>query len=363
MNSVRRFTLSALFATLCNIIPTHAITAESQYNQIIEAGQTGKGFAVVIGIDQYEKAPLLKYAVADAKAVEDHLVQSGFEVSALYNERATRQAILKELGDKLVRSMDENDRVVVFFAGHGETYKAKGGKRTGYLLPVEGEPSLLSSTAISMGVIKELADAIPAKHILFLVDACYGGIAGITFRGLPATGSEYFHQITKERGRQLITAGGADQQVIESPDLSHSVFTHFLIEGLAKGLADLNQDGIIPASELYNYLDSRVFNAAKLKGFNQRPEIWALSAERGEFVFFTKEVRGFPGGQPSTETKERQSIFDALVQTEGELKRLEEQEQLLKDRRRLARLQQQVDEKRRMLERTVRRSSDRKAHV
>nr|MBI3612803.1 hypothetical protein [Nitrospirota bacterium] len=64
----------------------------------------------------------------------------------------------------------------------------------------------------------------------------------------------------------------------------HSVFTYYLLEGL-KGLADLNDDGIIPASELYSYLDGRVFSAAQMKGHTQRPELWSLAAEKGEFVF------------------------------------------------------------------------------
>lgn len=349
-----------LILLICLYNPTTSISSSTDMSgKTFGSNQTGKAFAIVIGIDQYEKAPLLKYAVADAKAVEDLLVQQGFEVAALYNERATRQTILKELGDKLARTVGEQDRVVVFFAGHGETYKVKGGSKMGYLLPVEGEPNFLSSTAISMGAIKELADAIPAKHILFLMDACYSGIAGIGFRGLPYTGPDYFHQITRERGRQLITAGGADQQVIESPELSHSVFTHYLIEGIEKGSADLNEDGIIPASELYSYLDSRVFNYAKLKGHNQRPEMWALSAEKGEFVFFTTSRTANSGGQTPAGKDQRQSILDALIQSEDELKKLEEQEQLRHDMRKLAELQQQIDEKRKKLERTVRRSSDR----
>jgi formylglycine-generating enzyme required for sulfatase activity len=351
------FSLVLLTVVIGNTIASNA-RAELEPTITLGTSQIGKGFAIIIGIDQYERAPLLKYAVADAKALEDLLVQQGFEVTALYNERATRQTILKELGDKLVRSVGETDRVVVFFAGHGETYKAKGGSRMGYLLPVEAEPTLLSSTAISMGTIKELADAIPAKHILFLMDACYGGIAGIGFRGIPSTGPDYLLQITKERGRQLITAGGADQQVLESSELSHSVFTHFLIQGLENGLADLNQDGIVPASELYSYLDSRVFTAAKLKGYNQRPEMWALSAEKGEFVFVATNRTGSPNRASSSEKDERQVIIAALVQAEEELRRLEGQEQLLRETRKLEKLRKQIDERRTRLERTVRRSSD-----
>jgi len=247
--------------------------------------QFGKSWAVVIGIDEYEKAPRLKYGVADAKALTTALTQQGFQVTTLYNQQATKAAIERELGDKLVDRVGEQDRVVIFYAGHGETKTAKGGKTMGYLLPVQGQQDALSETAISMGRIKELADALPSKQVLFLVDTCYGGIAGQQFRStLPPMTVAYLRQITQERGRQLITAGGPDQRAMESPEWGHSVFTYYVLEGL-KGLADLNADGIIPASELYSYLDSRVFSAAQMKGHTQRPELWSLAAEKGEFVF------------------------------------------------------------------------------
>jgi len=248
--------------------------------------QFGKSWAVVIGIDDYEKAPRLKYAVADAKAMAGVLRQQGFQVTELYNRQASRRAIESELSDKLVDRVGEQDRVVIFYAGHGETKTARGGKTMGYLLPVEGQMGALGETGVSMGRIKELADALPSKQVLFLVDVCYGGIAGQQFRStLPPMSVAYLKQITRERGRQLITAGGSDQQAMESPEWGHSVFTYYLLEGLGKGHADLNDDGIIPASELYSYLDSRVFSAAQMKGHTQRPELWSLAAEKGEFVF------------------------------------------------------------------------------
>lgn len=250
------------------------------------AEQFGKSWAVVIGIDDYQKAPRLKYAVADARAMANVLRQQGFHVAELYNRQATKAAVEGELSDKLVDQVGEQDRVVIFYAGHGETKTVKGGKTMGYLLPVEGQQEALGQTAVSMGRIKELADALPSKQVLFLVDVCYGGIAGNQFRStLPPMSVAYLKQITRERGRQLITAGGPDQQAMESPEWGHSVFTYYLLEGLGKGLADLNDDGIIPASELYSYLDSRVFSAAQLKGHVQRPELWSLAAEKGEFVF------------------------------------------------------------------------------
>jgi hypothetical protein len=50
-------------------------------------------------------------------------------------------------------------------------------------------------------------------------------------------------------------------------------------------LADLNEDGVIPTSELYTYFDQRAYAAAHLLGHTQRPQFWSLTAEQGEFVF------------------------------------------------------------------------------
>ena len=89
----------------------------------------------------------------------------------------------------------------------------------GYLLPVDGEVDDFAGTGISMGLIKELADALPSKHVLFVVDSCYGGIAAQSFRSTTQskTTADYIRLITRERGRQIITAGGADQEASGSP--------------------------------------------------------------------------------------------------------------------------------------------------
>lgn len=244
--------------------------------------QYGRAWAVVIGVNEYgTDIPRLKYAVPDATAVGDLLEKQGFTVARLFDRQATRNRILEVLGDELPLKVKPNDRVAIFYAGHGETKSVEGAQEMGYLLPVDAERTRLHRTSISMGEIRQLASLLPAKHVLFLVDVCYGGIAGQQFRSLPAQTSAYLRQITRERGRQLITAGGPGQQVVEGPQWGHSVFTYYLLQGL-NGLADLNGDGIIPASELYAYLDGRVPAAADNQ---QRPELWSLAAEKGEFVF------------------------------------------------------------------------------
>ena len=95
-------------------------------------------------------------------------------------------------------------------------------------------------------------------------------------------------------------------------------------------------------TELYAYLDERVFGAASLKGHEQRPVMWTMAAEKGEFVFFTsaKGAAAPPTPVPGV----------ALSQAEQELKALEEQEQQVAEQKKLAAIQQQIEEKRKRIE-------------
>lgn len=335
---LRVYVLSTCLCALQLLCVSPVVAAASERGVVIKgidgkstadfvAERTGKAWAVVIGIDQYRHVPKLTYAATDAKSIAGLLKQQGFDVVSLYDGAATRQAILHELGDQLPGRIGEHDRVVIFYAGHGETRKFGGGTTMGYLLPVDGEATSLSGTAIDMGLIQSLAQALPAKQVLFLIDACYGGIAGQRFRSVAPVTEAYLRAITREKGRQLITAGGADQQAVEGARWGHSAFTYYLIEGLGKGLADLNEDGIIPATELYAYLDQRVYAAAQLLGHTQRPQLWSLTSDQGEFVFLpSQRPRVTAHTKPSTpETSADVAALHAeLERVKAELKKVME---------------------------------------
>src|SRR5262249_18324134 len=83
-----------------------------------------ESWAVVIGINDYQSWPKLRYCVNDANSVEDVLISKfGFKKSnviKLLNKEATREAIVAALGDKLSdpNKVGREDRVFVFFAGH-----------------------------------------------------------------------------------------------------------------------------------------------------------------------------------------------------------------------------------------------------
>ncbi len=135
-----------------------------------------RSHALVVGIDAYAALPPLQTASHDAKATAQYLTDSlGFEVRLLCDSDATRDAILGYLIDDLAKT-GPDDRVLVYFAGHGVTRRAADGSEIGLLLPVGFDPEHYSS-AIEMDHLVDQSKYIPAKHILFVLDACFSGLA------------------------------------------------------------------------------------------------------------------------------------------------------------------------------------------
>jgi hypothetical protein len=247
-----------------------------------------KSWAVVIGINNYSLKKgwkPLPYAVNDAKAVKELLINHmGFSedhIITLYDNRATKKEIERLLGDELPSKVKPDDRVLVFFSGHGDTRKARRGD-IGYLVPVDGDSKSPHATYLAMNQIQNFSDLIPAKQVLFIVDACYSGIAGIIFKGKKEEETRKQVEVfIKSGGRQVLTAGTSDEKVTMSKKWNnHSIYTYYLLAGL-KGAADYNSDGVISTRELQVHLDTMVPRES-----NQHPQMFNLGSGEGNFIFY-----------------------------------------------------------------------------
>jgi peptidoglycan/xylan/chitin deacetylase (PgdA/CDA1 family)/uncharacterized caspase-like protein len=276
-----------------------------------------ESWAAIIGIDDYANWQKLQYAVHDAMGVKDLLIQKyGFKpdhVFTLLDAQATRQNILSLLGDKLGGAMVQHeDRVLVFFAGHGATRKLASGRELGYIIPADADLTDLEGSAISMTNFQDISEAIPAKHVLFVMDSCYSGLA-LTRGGMPAFTQNYLNEISRREARQMFTAGGADQQVADNGPNGHSVFTWTLLQGL-DGRADLNGDGVITATELAAYVAPAVSALS-----HQTPEFGNLpGTEGGDFIFNLKHDTEFLN-------EDSAQLDDQAIKVNAELEKLRSQ--------------------------------------
>lgn len=224
--------------------------------------------ALVIGIDQYAHTSPLEYAVSDADEFRQTLIDSlGFaadDITYLTNETATRQAILRAFLRFTHEDIDVDERLIVFYAGHGHTRSGSRGE-IGYLVPHDADMADFS-TFIRWDDFTRNSELVRAKHILFIMDACYGGLA--LTRSIGPGGARFLKDMMLRHSRQVLTAGKADEVVADSggPLPNHSVFTGHLLEGMRGKAA--SDDGVVTAAGLMAYVYNRV---ATDKNSNQTP--------------------------------------------------------------------------------------------
>ncbi len=240
-------------------------------------------WAVVIGIDKYPNvAPPhdLEYAVQDARGVAQVLGDryAFTRIWELYNADATRSGVLKTL-EEVKRTAGEDDAVFVFFAGH-----ATQDNDVGYLVPSDGTLDPADPNDISMTTLKmDLSRKIRAKHVLYVVDACYGGLLLTRGAGIVPGQRDmgYLRWNAKEPVRMALSAGQPNQEVLDGGYKGHSVFTGRMIQAL-----EAAPDYML-ASELITNIKEKVYQDAQARGFTQTPDGGRLSGE-GDFIFVPK---------------------------------------------------------------------------
>jgi tetratricopeptide (TPR) repeat protein len=232
------------------------------------------GYALIVGVAKYEKlAPEdnLRFPESDAEAVYRALIskQGGAfppeNVHKLIGAQATLQNLRQELEEWLPSVAQEQDRVVVYFAGHGFV---KGGQ--GYVAPWDVDPASPETTAYPMSLLgQDLAHRVKAKWKVLLADACHSG--RITSETSDEAVNTQLSQMPN--GFLNLTATGAREKSFEDPNLStgFGVFSYFVVQAL-QGYADTPPcDGVITAEEFVEYVRSEVSSYVRARGESQTP--------------------------------------------------------------------------------------------
>jgi WD40 repeat protein len=237
--------------------------------------------AVIIGVENYAKIPVAEFAGNDAKVFFDFATNvlgvPQARTKLLVDQDATRNEILKTFSNWLKSTVIPGDsRVYVFFSGHG-TSSADG--LTSYLLPVDGDPSLLDDTAISRDRFwQDLSDANAASVTVFL-DTCYSGVSRSGEALTPGTRGV----IVRERplaglpsNLSVLSAASLDEVSIGLKERSHGLFSYYLMRAL-EGEADEpphgNGNGELTLDEIIGYVRPNVRRTATKDGHKQTPQL------------------------------------------------------------------------------------------
>lgn len=247
-------------------------------------------WAVLIGINEYQDPQIndLRGPVSDAEALGQVLVSTyafpADQVVALTDHQASRASILDSLESLTSDRVDQDDRVLIFFSGHGQV--RQGRRKTYHVVPADAELSDWN-TFISQGEFLVKCRHIPAKHVLIVLDACHSG----SFVREPKHVAPDLEEMLTHGAWQAMGAGLPDQLAFDAGGGRHSLFTEYLLRGLKGEAARL--DGVLTATHLFVFVRDGVTQANR----NQVPIFGFLpDSDTGEFIFHSGTTAEMPQG-------------------------------------------------------------------
>jgi formylglycine-generating enzyme required for sulfatase activity len=219
------------------------------------AGQEVKGqkWAVIIGVNKYERAASLRCSVADAKALNEVLTSAacGFPADNIRllvdgapgDSLPNRSNLIAALGSWL-RLAGPEDLVLVYFTGHG-----KDNGTESFLLPCDVIEGDLLLTGVSISYVRQQLELCKAKRKILVLDMCHSGGKGD--EAMTAT-----TQNALQQGAGMVTLASCtvNEKSFEWEEKGRSVFSYYLTEALAGG-ADVDRDrnGYVSVGETYTH--------------------------------------------------------------------------------------------------------------
>ncbi|MBW4477809.1 MAG: caspase family protein [Tolypothrix brevis GSE-NOS-MK-07-07A] len=284
-----------------------------------------RNFAIIIGINNYQNGIReLKTAVPDALKLAEiiqkqhetlkpqYQAQNRYKVQLFLNQRANLSQLKQLIADfqKGQISLDnekvtvtESDRILFYFAGHGIALDALENQEgpAGYLIPQDAT-SGDSNTYLPMQELHDALNTLPCRHMLAILDCCFAGAfrwASLKREAVRKVKvyKERYDRFISDAAWQVITSAADDQKALDSlgtrgivtdGNEEHSPFAKALFDALLGKGADLNQDGIITATEIYSYLRDQVEILTEAHYQRQTPSLCPLRKhDKGEFIFLS----------------------------------------------------------------------------
>jgi len=241
--------------------------------------QQGRLFVLSVGIDKYAQPGFdLRFAAADARTFVDSVrthatgLFRDVEVVTLYDQQATRANIVAAL-ERLSREVRPQDTFLLYMAAHGVRSPVND---KFLLVPHDvdrrSDQSLDATSLSELQLVPALA-RIPARNGFLFMDTCYSG--QITAEALANVGHE--------TGRFLLAASTSVQEALDSYDGRNGVFGFAVKEALS-GRAPRDEDGVISALSLGDFVARRVSQLAREKNHDQD----------AVFKSALRELRAFP---------------------------------------------------------------------
>jgi len=247
----------------------------------------GNIYLLAVGINKFQNAPDLDYAASDAQNVAKFFKKKQGQpfnqvfakvISDFSESEPIKTNILESL--EFLKQAKAQDTVIVFLASHGLSDMAGNY----YFVPQDAQPNDLEkfrdngkrgasdvpqnfASLISWESFFDALRSVPGKRLM-IVDTCYAK---------KISGTLDIHSLAKRSASSsfaLLAASRGNEQSQEFPQGKQGLFTYALLKGL-KGDGDINKDGRVTLSEIYEFVSKFVEeNRIKRLG-KQTPQLTA----------------------------------------------------------------------------------------
>jgi hypothetical protein len=246
----------------------------------------GKSYALIVGVGNYANYKKLTAPAEDAVRFRNFLRdEAKFDVIVtLTDERATRSRIENLMERFFPRQVQQNDRFIFYFSGHGITRDLPTFKRGCLVLQSSDKDSW--DEMIDMPPVREWTENLGgARHVLFMIDACFSGLAATERKGESDIRSRTIQRLMQPASH-IVTAGieGEESFIFNN----ESLFTKAFLAA-ARGRLSVPKDNVISLSEIMvdvnRFLDGE---RAKLNDkIKMTPHSYQFRTENnaGEFFF------------------------------------------------------------------------------
>jgi len=182
-------------------------------------------WAVLVGINQYDDAAAyhpLNFAVNDAVAMQSQLIADDYEPDHIVlltsdNPESPLLETIENAIKAMVKNAAPHDSILFYFSGHGAT---NGSER--YFIAKDSKQSRLTKTALSLTEIQNYMDRpTGAEKKIIILDTCQTRVDKGT------------SDIIEAKGLAILSSCEQGQRSFEFAEKKLSVFTYFLLEGLA----------------------------------------------------------------------------------------------------------------------------------
>jgi len=254
-------------------------TINSVIKHIINNPRIEKTIAIIIAIENYaersdNQVDNVKYAINDALRFKEMLISSMGILEENIHEWKNEDALKSNLDydlSSLFHSLNENDRLIFYYVGHGFHNGV-----TNYLSTYDTHPFNIAETAISLRkILLDPLQQSKCKNAFIFIDACAKSFDNSSERShIVNLNEDEFKVISSVfKSYSIFLSCNPGQSSYSCDKLENGIWTYFLTKSMRDQIKEIISDQeYITDRKLADYLSQIVAEYAKNEhGWNQNP--------------------------------------------------------------------------------------------